>query len=52
MCVNNLPEVVTWKQNGRDSNQQRLESQVQHSNYVTSRPESNSGSMGLLVVVG
>ena len=28
-CVNNLPEVVTWKRNVRDSNRRPFESQVQ-----------------------
>ena len=40
MCVNNLPMVVTWKQNSRDSNLRHFESQVQCSNHYATRPEA------------
>jgi len=38
MCVNNLPNVVTWKRNGWDSNPRPFESQVQRSNHYAIRP--------------
>jgi len=38
MCVNNLPKVVTWKRNGRDSNPRPFESQVQRCNHYDTRP--------------
>ena len=33
MCVNNLPKVVTWKRNGRESNPLHSESQVKRPNH-------------------
>ena len=38
MCVNNLPKVVTWKQNGRDSNPRPFELQVHSSNHCATGP--------------
>ena len=36
--MNNLPKLVAWKRNGRDSNPRRFESQVQRSNHYTTKP--------------
>ena len=51
MSVNNLPKVVTWKRNGRDSNPPPSESQVQRSNHCATDMELGhwvTGSMGHL----
>ena len=39
MCVNNLPNVVTRKWNGRESKSQPFESQVQRPNHYTTGPQ-------------
>jgi len=38
MCANNLPGVVTWKQNGRDSNLQPFNLRAQRPNHYATRP--------------
>ena len=38
MCVNNLPKVVTYKRNGRESNPRPFESHVQHTSHYAIRP--------------
>jgi len=38
-CVNNLPKVVTWKRNGRDSNPRPSESLVELSDHYSTSPQ-------------
>jgi len=38
MCVNNLPKVATWQQNGRKSNLQPLELQANTLTITPHRP--------------
>jgi len=46
MCVNNLPKVVTWKRNGRESNPRSFQSSAQCSAHYATRPPGASQKGG------